>query len=420
MTRGAAAPILNRAVAALASRHARQATVFTGSTVLVSALGVVTTAILARHLSNELFGSYSFAVNYLAFAALFFEFGLFPPAARLAALGEGDDSRRVVGAALLVYLPIALGFSLFAFASSYAVDSVFDVHAAGALRAAAFLAGGVPFVLVAQQLAQGVDRLHVWSLTQLLFQGLFLVFLVGTPFGISITSALVLRMLALLVAMVVAAWWLRPLFSDLMRLIRTIGAHTRRYGFAMYTGRLLSIGTYNMDVLMLAAFRDGRSVGFYTLAGSVAAVAGIPIQGLTTSLFARMASQRTIGRELVAFSAVVGLVAALVVWAIAHPFIDLVFSSRYGPAAALVLPLALAQAVRGVTGVYNTYLSAQARGRELRSANIILTTSNAILNVTLIPPFGAKGAAWASLAALIINLAAHVHYYRRALARSAE
>lgn len=379
---------------------------------------MVTTAIIARHMSNEAFGSYSFAVNYLGFAALFFEFGLFPPAARLAALGTGDDSRRVVGAALLVYLPIALCFSLFTFASSYAVDSLFHVHAADALRAAAFLAGGVPFVLVAQQLAQGVDRLHVWSLTQVLFQALFLVFLVATPVGLSITSALVLRVLALLAACAVAAWWLRPMFADLVRLVRTIVDHTRRYGFAMYTGRLLSIGTYNMDVLMLAAFRDGRSVGFYTLAGSVAATAGIPIQGLTTALFARMASERTIARELVIFAAVAGLVAALVVWAIAHPLINLVFSTRYSPASALVLPLALAQAVRGVTGIYNTYLSARAYGRELRGANVTLTASNVVLNLTLIPPFGAQGAAWASLVALIVNLAAHVYYYRRAQAHA--
>jgi O-antigen/teichoic acid export membrane protein len=388
--------------------------------VLVSALGVVTTAIIARNMSNEVFGSYSFAVNYLAFVALFFEFGLFPPAARLAALGEGEEPRRVVGAALLAYLPIGLCFSLFVFASSYVVDSIFDVQSAGALRAAAFLAGGVPFVLAAQQLAQGVDRLHVWSLTQVLFQALFLVLLVAIPVGITITSALVLRMLALLAACVLAAWWLRPLFRDATRLIRTIVEHTRSYGFAMYTGRLLSIGTYNIDVLMLAAFRSGREVGFYTLAGSVAATAGIPIQGLTTALFARMARERTIGRNLVVFSAVVGVLAALGVWAIAHPFITLVFSSRYGPASALVLPLALAQAVRGTTGVYNTYLSAQARGRELRSANIILTGSNAILNLTLIPPFGAQGAAWASFVALVINLGAHVFYYRRAVASSAE
>jgi O-antigen/teichoic acid export membrane protein len=296
---------------------------------------------------------------------------------------------------------------------------VFDVHAGHAIRVVFLLCGGVPFVLVSQQLAQGVDRLHVWSLTQVLFQALFLVLLLAAYSSISITLGLVLRMAALLVAGAVAAWWLRPHFHEVARWARRIATDTRAYGFSIYVGRLLSIGTYNMDVLMLAAFRSGSAVGFYTLAASVAAVGGIPIQGLTTALFARMANEQAIARPLVVFSSVGGLAAALVVWAVATPVIDLVFSSRYEPAAALVLPLALAQAVRGVTGLYNTYLSAHAYGRELRSANIVLTVGNAVLNVALIPPFGAQGAAWASFAALAINLAAHVYYYRIALARDA-
>lgn len=402
-----------RTRSALSSTHARQASIFTGSTVAVGILGVVTTAILARHMTEEVFGSYSFAVSFLAFAALFFEFGLFPPAARLAALERGERAREVVGAALLLSVPVAAGFSIFALAASFFVDSVFDVHAGNAIRFASLIVGGVPFVLISQQLAQGVDRLHVSSLTQVGFQALFLVLLVAAPFDIAITSALILRMAALGAASLVAGWWLRPIFRDGGPWLRRIFVDTRRYGFAMYTGRLLSIGTYNMDVLMLAAFRDGRSVGFYTLAGSVAAATGLPVQGLAAALFRRMATERTIKRELIVGSAAGGLVAALIATALAGPFVELVFSSRYASAAGLVFPLALAQAVRGVTSVYNTYLSAQARGRELRSANIVLTTSNAILNVTLIPSFGAAGAAWASFVALVVNLAAHVFYYRR-------
>jgi O-antigen/teichoic acid export membrane protein len=93
-----------------------------------------------------------------------------------------------------------------------------------------------------------------------------------------------------------------------------------------------------------------------------------------------------------------------------------VFSHRYSPAVRLVAPLALAQAIRGVTSVYNSFLSAQARGTELRNTGVILTFSNIVLNFALIPPFGATGAAWASLIALIANLFAHVFYYRRSLA----
>jgi O-antigen/teichoic acid export membrane protein len=71
--------------------------------------------------------------------------------------------------------------------------------------------------------------------------------------------------------------------------------------------------------------------------------------------------------------------------------------------------------VRGVTMVYNSFLSAQARGKELRNASAVLTISNLVLNFMLIPRFGALGAAWASFIALVLNLAAHVAYYRRAV-----
>jgi len=49
------------------------------------------------------------------------------------------------------------------------------------------------------------------------------------------------------------------------------------------------------------------------------------------------------------------------------------------------------------------------------NAGLVLTISNLILNFALIPPFGAMGAAWASFAALLANLAAHRVGYRRAL-----
>ena len=400
----------------LGSGPARQASIFTGSTIVVSVLGVVTTAILARRMTEDVFGSYAFAVSFLAFAALFFEFGLFPPAARLAALRTGEEAHAIVGAGLVLYLPLLVAFSLFAFASSFFVDQVFDVNAGSAIRVAAPLVGGVPFVLVSQQLSQGVDRLYVWSVTQVLFQALFLLLLVLAPFTLSITAALVFRMLALAVASLIAAWWLRPVFRHVVQYAREIVRDTRSYGFSMYVGRLLSIGTYNMDVLMLGAFRDGRTVGYYTLAASVAGASGLPVQGLATALFRRMATAVAISRQVIVFSAVGGLASALVATLLAGPFIEHVFSARYAPAVALVFPLALAQAVRGVTGIYNTYLSAQAKGRELRSANVILTTSNAALNVTLIPAYGATGAAWASFVALVINLGAHVFYYRRSLA----
>jgi O-antigen/teichoic acid export membrane protein len=99
--------------------------------------------------------------------------------------------------------------------------------------------------------------------------------------------------------------------------------------------------------------------------------------------------------------------------AVAPLVIPVALTPAYLPVAALLPPLAAASAVRGVTAFYNTFLAAHARGRELRDVALLLTAANVVANAALIPPFGAAGAAWASLIALTINLLAHRAAYLR-------
>jgi O-antigen/teichoic acid export membrane protein len=134
---------------------------------------------------------------------------------------------------------------------------------------------------------------------------------------------------------------------------------------------------------------------------------------MAAALFARMARASAIPGRWLTIAVGVGGVSAITAWALAEPLVRLLFGTRYVQAASLVLPLALAQLVRGVTGIFNTFLSGHGRGRDLRNAGLVLTGSNIALNFALIPPFGAAGAAWASLLALLANLIAHVVFYRR-------
>ncbi len=356
---------------------------------LVGVLGIVSTAVLARNLTTREFGSYAFAVSFLAFVALLFDFGFFAPAARLAARSEPRAQREITGAALVLYAPIGLAYCIAMFGLSFRVDAWFHVSAAHPLRIAALFAFALPLIPIVQQLAQGVDRLHIASISLVVLQALLVVLLVISAGSLSPTKALVLRCLSVAGAALCAVVWLRPSFRFLRKWLAELVREARRYGFAIYV--------------------------VYTLAGSIAAAANLPVLGLSTALFAPMARARKIRRQLLVVGASLGLITALAAWALAKPFIELVFSDRYAPAAALVLPLALAQAVRGLTGFYNTFLSAQGEGRALRNAGIVLTVSNLVFNFALIPPFGAMGAAWASLFALVANLGAHVIFYRRAL-----
>jgi O-antigen/teichoic acid export membrane protein len=383
---------------------------------------MVSTALLARSLGPDDFGAYALAVAFLAFAANFFDFGLFLPAARLAASTAGHERQRVLGASLLTYLPIGLAFSITVFFFSFAVESWLSAESGQALRIVAPLAFAYPFLQVALQLSQGVDRLHISSFTTIIGQALFVVLVlaaVDVLASVNISLSVALRVFSYLVAGIAFAIWIRPRFRGARRYFRPILRHTRAYGFSAYVGRILSIGTYNMDTLMLAAFADALSVGYYVLAGTIAYVSGLPVLGMSTALFTRMTKQNRIDRRWLVAAWGVGIATVVVASVLAYPFIEIVFSASYLPAAALVLPLALAQMVRGVTTVYNQYLAAHARGRELRNAAIVLTISNVVLNFALIPPFGAMGAAWASVLALVVNLVAHVVYYRQSLADTA-
>jgi O-antigen/teichoic acid export membrane protein len=401
------------------SEVARQAAAFTGGNLAANALAIISTAIATRTLATSEFGNYAFASSVVLFVALFFEFGLFLPAARLAAVAELRERREIMGSALLAYLPIGVAFSATIFLLSFWIDGWFNVDASHAMRVAAPFVIGAPFAFVLQQLAQGLDRLHVSAVATVLAQ-LFLVALFALAVGVgpsfSPALALALRGAAFTAAGVTCALWLRPTFRRVRHWSREFVQQAREWGFQLYIGRVLSIGTYNMDVLMLGIWTSSRSVGFYVLAGSLATVSGLPVSGAAAALFGRMARRDSLRRQWLVLAVGVGMASALSAWLVAKPFITLFFGSSYAGAATLVLPLVLAQFVRGVTTMFNTFLSAHGRGTDLRNAGLVLAMSNVAFNFALIPRFGAQGAAWASLLALGANFLAHLHFYRRSYA----
>jgi O-antigen/teichoic acid export membrane protein len=385
-------------------------------TALSSVFSALSLAVAARNLPVSSFGSFSFALSFLAFAAMFFELGIFAAASRIAAQSEGRDRQEIVAAALLLFAPIALVFVLAVFAASFVVDDLFNVQAGLALRVTAPLAFAYLFASVALQIAQGVDRLHLYSITSALGQFLFfvsLVALVASTRELSVSAALAARGFAALVAMVVLAAWLKPVLGRTRVRVQQILRQVRAYGFQVFVGRTLGIGTYNMDVLMVGAWTNANTVGLYTLAAAMAAALGLPAAGLSAALFPRLVDRLRLDRRWLLLAGANGLAGLLLLWLFHSPLTKLFFSSRYDDIGIYVLPLAAAQAVRGVTGIYNSFLSAHGYGRELRNAAFVLTGTNLALNFALIPPYGALGAAWASFFALLANFGAHVVSYHR-------
>jgi O-antigen/teichoic acid export membrane protein len=399
------------------SRLLTQSLTYAVSNGTAGLLAAATAALIARHLSRGDYGSFSFAISFLPLMALFFELGLFLPMSRLAALATGRTKRAVEGAAIATFVPIALAFSLLVVGFSFVVDPIFHVHVASAFRIAAPVALVYPFAQFSVLLAQGDGRLHLYSLWTLCGQIIYLILVVAAISTVGLHQPavpLLLRGAALTAGAIGLLVSLSPVFEGVRDHVAEFVRQARDWGLKAFVGRVLSIGTYNMDVLMLAAFTQARTVALYAVAGNLAIGCGLPITGLSSAIFAPLVHRDRLDRRWLAVAWGFGLVVVLALWLLGGTVIDVIFSKRYAGAAVLLVALALAQAVRGVTSIYNSFLGAHGMGDELRRASVVLTLANVIFNVGLIPPFGALGAAWASFLALVINLGAHIHYYRRA------
>jgi len=395
-----------------------QTAVYAVASAAASMANGVAKGLAAAILSVPDFAVFAFSQTLLTYLALFFEFGLFLPAARACALASGDEGRDLIGTAIVLYIPVAVAFVVTVFGASFIVDDIFRVHAGHTLRAVAVISFGWPFAFVGLQLAQGVGRLHISAIValgaSLIFVGAFA--LARLVMGhITVDAALMCQCGGLAIGAFVLASWLRPRFVAWRSHVRPIVRDARRYGFAVYIGRVLSIGTYNMDVLMLGALAPGKAVASYVLAGAISIGAALPVVSLGNALFAPLARAERIGRTSLIAAWVVGLATVPIAWVGSRLAVDYLFSAAYQPVVTLVIPLTMASALRGVTGLYNSFLAAHGRGRALRAAGVVLTTSNLLLNFALIPAFGADGAAWASFIALLANLVAYVVGYRRAI-----
>jgi O-antigen/teichoic acid export membrane protein len=277
---------------------------------------------------------------------------------------------------------------------------------------------GFPLDFVCLQTAQGLGRLHSYSIASVLSRTGFLGLLTAMPaFGVHLTSSGVLLADALFL---LAGWaallaYLRPVFCGLRESMARMIRDARDYGFSAYIGRVLSMGTYHMDTLMLGAGSDPRSFACYMCAASLTYPIVLPAAGLAGALFGRLARRPRMELYWVVAVTVVSAVPAVVLSMLAEPLVRWVYSEKFLMAAGLMPVLAAAQVIGAVTRLFNTFLAAHGLGSDLRTVAITLTVSNLVLNLLLIPAFGAAGAAWASLLALAVNLVAHLVGYRRAV-----
>lgn len=173
---------------------------------------------------------------------------------------------------------------------------------------------------------------------------------------------------------------------------------------------------YYIDTVILAAFCDNTTVGHYNAAYRLLEAPLFISQAVTTALFPAASKLFSRNREELrrltaqAFQKTwaFGLSVALATALMAENLIDRIYGDAYGPSGALLAILIFSVAIIMPSTICGTTIRAIDKQRVSALVTGIGAALNIVINLILVPHYGAAGAAWATVATEVFVLVVYV------------
>ena len=393
-------PCPTRSAESLASR-VRRGLVWSTLSSMVLRLGSLALGIvLARLLAPEDFGIYAIALTVQSILMTVADLGMSADLVR----AEDPARRAPTVATLSLVSGICLALMMSATAGPAAalmgVPDAADVIMVLSLTLVVSGAGVVPYAHLQREFEQ--RKLFGCSVVDFVVGTTATVGLIGLGMG---PMALALGRVAAQLAATSLQFVLsrlRPHFS----FDRAVARSALAYGLPLAAANLLSWALLNIDNVVIARIAGVTSLGFYVLAFNISnwpiSAIGQSVRAVSLAGFSHAARESDDGdRSLetaLSLTWTVAMAAGVLLAALAHPLIVLLYGERWAAAAAVLVALGAFGALRVVLDLLATYLMAQGAARPVLYVQILWF-------VTLIPAtaagvhwLGIKGAGWAHLA----------------------
>jgi stage V sporulation protein B len=289
--------------------------------------------------------------------------------------------------------------------SGFLIFEAFGIRLGATLLELGLIAVTVPVtaaakLITALVLAEGRSR--AYNVLNVAGQ-LFLPAFTAVAFALSYTSVL-----GVVVAYVATAVATCALALVLVRIppgrpSKSLLAEGVKYGLRGSIGNIFQFLNYRLDFFLVSALRGSSAVGVYSVAVSLAELLWKIPTAAATILFPRVAAGSPGG---VAFTARVSRMSllltassAVVLTSVAHPLIQLLFGDKFSGAFIPLVLLMPGVVALSIANILASDLAGRGRpGYSSFAAGITLVVTIG-LDVTLIPRYGASGAAVASSAA---------------------
>lgn len=381
----------------------RGGAIVVASSIISKLLGLISAIVVARSLTVGGFGTFSFAIAYGSFFALFADLGLDSIATRELASRDVEDEGQVMGSVLAVKAAI-VGISLVIAATGLLLYSP-QLRVSGLVAALAVLnalPGTLGLVLVARLRMLPVAAIQVGGAFITLGSYLAVAAWHNTPVAFIVAEAS-----TTIVAGIVLGAFAHRSVPHLHVNRRVVGSLLRSIA-PLALGGIAILVYRRSDQLLLAALSDVSDVGHYAAAVKVVDSLNVVPEAVAVVALPVLARRVVEQSEARAADAGFRILAAIVLPVAAvgtvagGPAMALIFGRRYSVAGAALAVLLWAHFFGFVGTLLAQLLVARRQEHALAGLLVAAAIVNVAINVWAIPRYADLGAAWASFAAYTV------------------
>jgi O-antigen/teichoic acid export membrane protein len=406
---------MNSLFSKLSNKRVRQVLVLYSGTILQTILGFATSIILARSLKPEQYGNYSYLFNLISLFLLLVSSGHFVSTSMMLARTENETEKNsLLGASLVVTLFISCLFAAAIFVFSYFQDIFFKEKLGHAIRILSFALFLFPLQVYLENVFLGLNKMRslaiLRTMPKVLFLGALLLLIYFQK--VSYLSAFVFMLLTSYIVYVAQTISIKPKFKKLKDMIGSMSRENKKYGFHVYVGSLFNVATTYLATISISYFYNNTDLGFYSLALSIATPMLLLPSSVAASFFKDFANIDRIPFSALKYTFMLSAAMYVVYVVVLKPAVVLLYSKDYMASVPLAYILGVAMIVHGFGDIFNRFLCAKAKGKEVRNGAIIAGIINVVAFLFLVPWLSNLGAAISRLIVSSAYCAAMYYNYR--------
>lgn len=398
------------------NKQRKQVLILYGSTIIGVFLGVISSVINTRFLPPDEFGDVRYVQNLIGFISSLLLLGYFTSGSRLLALSKSNEySRKIRGAVIFVMVVtmLILSLSMFLFyiySLMNGIDNLSPLY-----LVSIFIGGNVILLNYINTTSQGDNHIGRIAIARLLPTFCYIVAAVVLYNLFSATPLLMLSLyngIAVLILSVII-YSTKPDFKDLKDSLKTLNDENKRYGLQVYIGSLSGVSTSYIAGITLGSFcSSNASVGFYTLALTIATPLSMLPATIGTTYFKQFANQKQIEKKIIYASILMTLMTLVVFILSIDLIIQILYDEKYSSVGTYASFLAIATSMHGLGDMFNRFLGAHGQGKQIRNGAFACGIITTIGSIVLVYYWQISGAIITKILGSMTYMIMMVYYYK--------